>query len=558
MHEKLAARALALMPRREDILAMRRNPRRDVLAGLTVAFVALPLALAFGEASGLGARAGLVTAIVAGILAAVFGGSNLQVSGPTGAMTVVLLPIVADVGAAGVLVVGLLAGLVLIGLAFVGAGRTMQFVPLPVVEGFTLGIAVIIGLQQVPHALGVDVTGGKVIVTAWNAARMWLEAPQWGTVLITGFVAGSMLLAARFRPGFPAALPAVALATIAVDVFGRTVPLIGSIPSGLPAPSAPSVPWDHFSALLVPALAVAALAALESLLSATVADAMTVGERHDPNRELFGQGVANVVTPFFGGVPATAAIARTAVNVRSGGRSRLGAITQSLALLLVVLVATGWVSRIPLAALAGVLIATVVQMVEVSSIRALLRATRGDALVLAATAAATIAFDLVTAVVAGMVIAGLYALRQMALSVVVDETPIDAGDHTEEEQALLDEHVVAYRLDGPLFFGAAHRFLLEVAEISDVRVVILRLSRIRALDATGAAVLADTISTLEAKGITVLLSGVQVEHDPVFSALGVYDELAHERHVFASTPEAIAHAREHVRASGARGRIAGR
>jgi SulP family sulfate permease len=509
--------------------------------------VALPLALAFGEASGLGAKAGLVTAIVAGILAAVFGGSNLQVSGPTGAMTVVLLPIVADVGAAGVLVVGLLAGLVLIILAFVGAGRTMQFVPLPVVEGFTLGIAVIIGLQQVPNALGVDVAGEKVIVTAWDAARMWLEAPQWGTVLITGFVAGSMLLAARFRPGFPAALPAVALATMAVGASDRNVPLIGPIPSGLSAPSAPNVPWEHFSGLLVPALAVAALAALESLLSATVADAMTVGERHDPNRELFGQGIANVFTPFFGGVPATAAIARTAVNVRSGSRSRLGAITQSLALLLVVAVATGWVSRIPLAALAGVLIATVVQMVEVSSVRALLRATRGDALVLAATAGATIAFDLVTAVVVGMVIAGLYALRQMALSVVVDETPIDVGDHTEEEQALLAEHVVVYRLDGPLFFGAAHRFLLEIAEISDVRVVVLRLSRIRALDATGAAVLADTISTLEKKGITVLLSGVQVEHDPVFSALGVYDELAHERHAFASTPEAIAHAREHVR-----------
>jgi MFS superfamily sulfate permease-like transporter len=547
MHGGLAARALSLMPRRDDIRAMRRNPRRDVTAGLTVAFVALPLALAFGEASGLGAKAGLVTAIVAGILAAVFGGSNLQVSGPTGAMTVVLLPVVADVGAEGVLVVGLLAGLVLIVLAFVGAGRTMQFVPLPVVEGFTLGIAVIIGLQQVPNALGVDVAGEKVIVSAWDAARMWLEAPQWGTVLITGFVAGSMLLAARFRPGFPAALPAVALATMAVGAFDRTVPLIGSIPSGLSAPSAPNVPWEHFSGLLVPALAVAALAALESLLSATVADAMTVGERHDPNRELFGQGIANVFTPFFGGVPATAAIARTAVNVRSGGRSRLGAITQSLALLLVVAVATGWVARIPLAALAGVLIATVVQMVEVSSVRALLRATRGDALVLAATAGATIAFDLVTAVVVGMVIAGLYALRQMALSVVVDETPIDVGDHTEEEQALLAEHVVVYRLDGPLFFGAAHRFLLEIAEISDVRVVVLRLSRIRALDATGAAVLADTISTLEKKGITVLLSGVQVEHDPVFSALGVYDELAHERHAFASTPEAIAHAREHVR-----------
>jgi MFS superfamily sulfate permease-like transporter len=544
---ELGSRTLALLPRRADFLAMRRNPRRDVLAGVTVAFVALPLALAFGVASGLGAKAGLVTAIVAGILAAVFGGSNLQVSGPTGAMTVVLLPIVADVGAGGVLVVGFLAGLVLVVLALVGAGRTMQFVPLPVVEGFTLGIAAIIGLQQLPNALGVDVEGERVVATAWRSLRSWVDSPQWGPLLITVFVAGSMLLTARLRPGFPAALPAVAIATAAVGALGADVPLIGPIPSGLSAPSTPDVPWDHISTLLVPALAVAALAALESLLSATVADAMTVGERHDPNRELFGQGVANVVTPFFGGVPATAAIARTAVNVRSGARSRLGAITQSLALLLVVLVAARWVAEIPLAALAGVLIATVVQMVEVSSIRTLMRATRGDALVLTATAAATIVVDLVAAVVVGMVIAGLYALRQMALSVVVDETRLDTGDHTAEEQALLEEHVVAYRLDGPLFFGAAHRFLLEVAEISDVRVVILRLARIRTLDATGAAVLADTIRTLEGRGITVFLSGVKPDHDPVFSALGVYDELAHEKHVFATTPQAIAHAREHLR-----------
>jgi SulP family sulfate permease len=225
MTPALAPRARALLPRRDDLRAMRRNPRRDVIAGVTVAFVALPLALAFGVASGLGARAGLVTAIVAGVLAAVFGGSNLQVSGPTGAMTVVLLPIVADVGATGVLVVGLLAGLVLIVLALVGAGRTMQFVPLPVVEGFTLGIAVIIGLQQVPNILGVDAGGQKVVVTAWNAATTWLGAPQWATVLLTGFVAGSMLLAARFRPGLPAALPAVVLATVAVGVLDLDVPL---------------------------------------------------------------------------------------------------------------------------------------------------------------------------------------------------------------------------------------------------------------------------------------------------------------------------------------------
>lgn len=539
-------RVRVLLPRSADFTAMRRNPRRDLLAGVTVAFVALPLALAFGAASGLGAGAGIVTAIVAGVLAAIFGGSNLQVSGPTGAMTVVLLPIVAQFGTSGVLVVGLVAGILLIAMALAGAGKYMQFVPLPVVEGFTLGIAVIIGLQQLPAALGQDVEGEKVIVSAWNATVAFVSQPQWTAVLVAAFVAGSMLLALRFRPGLPVSLPAVAVATVACAWLGIDVATIGAIPSGLPSPSLPAIPWQQLSQLMVPAVAVAALAALESLLSATVADAMSVDERHDSNRELFGQGVANLAVPFFGGVPATAAIARTAVNVRSGARSRLAAITQSVALLVVVLLAARWVSYIPLAALAGVLIATVVQMVEVSNLRSLLRATRGDAVVLVATAAATIAFDLVVAVVLGLVIAGVYALQQMANSVRVDEIPVDGSDHSASEQELLDEHVVAYRLDGPLFFGAAHRFLLEVAEVSDVRVVILRLSRVNTIDATGATVLGDTIKTLEARGITVLLSGIKDEHRSVFRVLGVYDQLAHAGHVFATTPEAIAHASRHL------------
>lgn len=539
-------RVRVLLPGLADFTAMRRNPRRDLLAGVTVAFVALPLALAFGAASGLGAGAGIVTAIVAGVLAAIFGGSNLQVSGPTGAMTVVLLPIVAQFGTSGVLVVGLVAGILLISMALAGAGKYMQFVPLPVVEGFTLGIAVIIGLQQLPAALGQDVEGEKVVVSAWNATVAFVSHPQWAAVLVAAFVAGSMLLALRFRPGLPVSLPAVAVATVACAWLGIDVATIGAIPSGLPSPSLPAIPWQQLSQLMVPAVAVAALAALESLLSATVADAMSVDERHDSNRELFGQGVANLAVPFFGGVPATAAIARTAVNVRSGARSRLAAITQSVALLAVVLLAARWVSYIPLAALAGVLIATVVQMVEVSNLRSLLRATRGDAVVLVATAAATIAFDLVVAVVLGLVIAGVYALQQMANSVRVDEIPVDGSDHSASEQELLDEHVVAYRLDGPLFFGAAHRFLLEVAEVSDVRVVILRLSRVNTIDATGATVLGDTIKTLEARGITVLLSGIKDEHRSVFRVLGVYDQLAHAGHVFATTPEAIAHASRHL------------
>jgi MFS superfamily sulfate permease-like transporter len=535
-----------LLPQRADYTAMRRNPKRDILAGVTVAFVALPLALAFGVASGMGAAAGLVTAIVAGVVAAVFGGSNLQVSGPTGAMTVVLLPIVAQFGAPGVLVVGLMAGVMLIVLAFAGAGRYMQYIPLPVVEGFTLGIAVIIGLQQVPAALGVQGEGEKVVMIAWNAIREWIAAPNLAPVLVTAFVAGSMLLALRFRPGLPVSLIAVVVATLAVAWFGIEVATIGAIPTGLPKPVLPEIPWGHLTTLMVPAVAVALLAALESLLCATVADAMSVGERHNPNRELFGQGLANLASPIFGGVPATAAIARTAVNVRSGARSRLGAITQSVALLLVILVASHWVSFIPLAALAGVLLATVVQMVDTSNLRALLKATRGDALILVATAVATIALDLVTAVVVGLVVAALYALRQVAQSARVDEMPLDIADHSHEEQELLNEHVVAFRLDGPLFFGAARRFLVEIAEISDVRVVILRLSRVQTLDATGAMVLGDTIKTLEARGITVLLSGVQADHDNVFQTLGIYDHLAHERHLFAHTPEAIAHARSHV------------
>ncbi|CAB4937147.1 unannotated protein [freshwater metagenome] len=539
-------RLRALLPHRRDFTAMRHNPRRDIVAGVTVAMVALPLALAFGISSGMGAGAGIATAIVAGFFAAVFGGSNLQVSGPTGAMTVVLIPIVAQFGASGVLVVGLLAGIVLLALAVAGAGRSMRYVPLPVIEGFTLGIAVIIGLQQVPAALGQEVGPDKVLVQAWNAVTAWVAAPDLAPTLIMVAVAATMIVASHLRRRLPASLAAVVVATVATKILGLDITTIGQIPTGLPAPSIPVIPWAHLSALLLPAVAVAALAALESLLCASVADAMSVGERHDPNRELFGQGVANLVAPLFGGVPATAAIARTAVNVRSGARSRLGAITQSAVLLAVVLVASQWVSFIPLAALAGVLIATAIQMVKVSSLRALLRVRGGDAVVLVVTALATVALDLVVAVILGLVIASLYALSQVAKSTQVEEMPLDSADHSSEEQALLSEHVIAYRLDGPLFFGAAHAFLLQVAETSDVRVVILRLSRIRALDATGATVLGDTIGSLEARGITVMLSGIQTEHDSIFRTLDVYRHLATPAHVFATTPEAIAHAHAHL------------
>jgi SulP family sulfate permease len=538
-----------LLPGPAELASVRRNPRRDLLAGVTVAVVALPLALAFGITSGLGATAGLVTAIVAGALAAAFGGSNLQVSGPTGAMTVILVPIVAQFGASAVLVVGLLAGVVLLVLAWSGAGRYMRYVPLPVVEGFTIGIAVVIALQQVPAALGVPAEGDRVLWTAVDAVRTWASDPTWVAPTVALSVAAAMLLAARFRPRWPVSLPAVVVAAVVVAWTGASIAVVGPLPSGLPAPSVPTVAWGQLSQLLLPALAVAALGALESLLSATVADGMSVGERHDPDKELFGQGVANLAVPFFGGIPATAAIARTAVNVRSGARSRLSALTHALVLLVVVLVAGSAVSAIPLAALAGVLLATTVQMVEVSSVRALLRSTRGDAVVLLLTAAATVVLDLVVAVLLGLAVAGFFALQQVARAAHLDEEaiPLDSTAHDAEEAALLAESIVAYRLEGSLFFGAAHAFLLELSEVSDVRVVVLRMSRLATLDATGAAVLADTVRRLEGRGITVLVSGVRAEHQQVLDRLGVFGELAHERHVFDTTPHAIEHARLHVR-----------
>ncbi|MFI6268611.1 SulP family inorganic anion transporter [Micromonospora zamorensis] len=537
-------RLLGLLPGRADWAAVHRSPRRDLLAGLTVAVVALPLALAFGVTSGLGAQAGLITAVIAGAVAAVFGGSNLQVSGPTGAMTVVLVPVVQQFGATGVLMVGAMAGLVLIALAVARLGRYVRYLPTPVLEGFTAGIAVVIALQQVPAALGVtDAHGEKVWAVAANAVARFVVHPRPAALAVALAVAALMLLGARWRPGLPFSLLGVAAATVLAEVVPVDLVRIGALPQGLPAPSLGFLDLGALGVLLPSALAVAALAALESLLSATVADGMTVGERHDPDRELFGQGLANLAAPLFGGIPATAAIARTAVNVRAGAASKLAALTHAVALAAIVLAAAPLVGRIPLAALAGVLLATTVRMVEAASLWALARATRGDAVVLVLTFAVTVIWDLVTAVAVGVGVAVVLALRAVARSARLEQVPLDPGEHSAEEYALLTEHIVAYRLDGPLFFAAAHTFLLELSEVADVRVVILRMSRVTTVDATGAHVLGDAIRRLRGRRITVLLSGITPAHDRVLATLGVADDLRREGLLFPDTPAAIRHAR---------------
>ncbi|MFJ8637287.1 SulP family inorganic anion transporter [Streptomyces sp. NPDC093568] len=546
------SRLASLLPARADLAEMGRSPRRDLLSGLTVAIVALPLALGFGVSSGLGAEAGLATAVVAGALAALFGGSNLQVSGPTGAMTVVLVPIVGEYGPDGVLTVGLMAGVMLVVLAALRAGKYMQYVPAPVVEGFTLGIACVIGLQQVPNALGVPKPeGDRVLVVTWRAVEEFVRTPNWTAVGLAVAVAVVMLVGARWRPTVPFSIVAVIAATVVAQAAGLDAAQpIGDLPSGLPAPSLSFLELGSLGTLLAPAAAVAALAALESLLSASVADGMTVGQKHDPDRELFGQGLANLAAPLFGGVPATGAIARTAVNVRTGASSRLAALTHAAILAVIVFAAAPLVSKIPLAALAGVLLATAIRMVEVGSLRAMAKATRSDALILVLTAAATLALDLVYAVIIGLVVAGALALRAVAKQARLDQVPLDRGDHSAEEHALLAEHIVAYRIDGPLFFAAAHRFLLELTEVADVRVVILRMSRVSTMDATGALVLKDAAQKLTRRGIRVLASGIRTGQRQVLDSVGALELLRHEGQEYATTPEAIRGAREYLQSAG--------
>lgn len=263
-----------------------------------------------------------------------------------------------------------------------------------------------------------------------------------------------------------------------------------------------------------------------------------------------GKGLANIAAPLFGGVPATGAIARTAVNVRTGAGSRLAALTHAAVLAVIVLAAAPLVSRIPLAALAGVLLATAIRMVEVGSLRAMAKATRSDAFILVLTAVATLVLDLVYAVIIGLVVAGALALRAVAQQARIDQVPLETGDHSAEEHALLAEHIVAYRIDGPLFFAAAHRFLLELTEVADVRVVILRMSRVSTMDATGALVLKDAVEKLKRRGILVLASAIRPGQRQVLESVGALELLRHAGHEYATTPEAIRAARDHLETAG--------
>ena len=531
-----------LFPSFSEYRYLKQTWRADLVAGITVGIVALPLALAFGVSSGVGAEAGLITAIVAGLVAAVFGGSNVQVSGPTGAMVVVLAPIVAAHGVASVFVVSVMAGLIVALAGLLRLGRTVNYIPWPVIEGFTVGIGVIIFLQQVPAAFGDS--GGNHSSNAAVAALQSVSSVPWpksfwplGIVILT---ASLMLLLARLNKRLPASFLAIVLVTLLSSILDLPLALIGELPSSLPMPALPDFNLSLLQELSGPAFAVAALAAIESLLSARVAASMAETGAVNADRELFGQGLASIASGFFGGMPATGAIARTAVNVRSGGRTRLSAILHSLTLLTVVYLAAQVVSNIPLAALAGVLMVTASKMISIPVMKQVLRSTRSDALVYIITAVNTGSFDLIIAVGIGIAAASFFALRTLSRT---------SGVHREELSGAPqpgDERIALFRIEGSLFFGATERVLERINEHEGIDVVILRLSQLQFIDATGAHTLTDLLIALEHRGITVLIKGIKPQHRKVLQRLEVIDSLRDPKHLFSDLEPAIEHARSHI------------
>ncbi len=523
--------------------------QQDLLAGVTVGIVALPLALAFGVTSGAGAAAGLFTAIVAGFLGSAFGGSRYNISGPTGAMTVVLLPIIAQYGVDKIFLVGIMAGLILLVLGLLRFGRLIQLIPYPVVIGFTNGIAIIIFLQQIPALLGVPTPHGEHILPITLAAlQEYLRQPEVAAPFLTLLTVAFILLWGRYVKHIPGSIVALIVVTF-VSLLFPGVPRIGEIPTTLPAPHLPAWSLSDVSRLFSPALAVALLAGIETLLSAVVADSMTIRERHDPDREVIGSSFANLLAPIFGGIPATGAIARTAVNVRSGAQTRLSGIIHAVFLLLVVLLLGPLAQVIPLAALAGILMVVAVRMVEWEAVQAIVRSTRSDLSTMLVTMGVTVAFDLVLAIEVGLVLAGILFIQRMRNSLSLE--PMDLAPqvpaHLEVDHDLLRERVVAFRVDGPLFFAAAGEFINNLTQISQVDALILRMRRVKVIDASGANALLTMKQALERKGIKFLLSGLQPQPKEVLERMGLLEEITTDgHHLFETTDQAIAHAWSHV------------
>lgn len=524
-----------LWPGPSDYAGLRGSWLKDLVAGVTVGVVALPLALGFGVASGAGAAAGLVTAIVAGIVAAVFGGSHLQVSGPTGAMTVVLLPVIAKYGLSVVPLLAILGGIIVVAMALTALGRSVEFIPFPVVEGFTMGIAVIIALQQLPLILDAPRgTSESTLIASWQTIQQADWSHAWLPLVIALAVVALHLVGMKLVPKWPIALISIVIATVVVVLMKLDVAAIGALPTGLPSPQLPDVTWRMLQDLAGPALAVAALAALESLLSARVADGMRPDlTSTNPDRELMGQGLANIASGLFGGLPATGAIARTAVNVRSGAKTRLSSVTHAVVLLVVMLLLAPIVSTVPMAALGGVLLVTAGRMFNVRLSRTIMSVTRADRNTFLLTFGATVILDLVAAVLLGLLMAGVMSLRHMATYSVVarQELPTTTNEgvvNWAPEQEHLRDAVAIFRIDGALFYGNSQRFIDEVCDVEhEVAAVIIRCHQMRILDASGAVALDTVLRRLRRRKILYVVQGMNRSQTRTSLMMGATQERQH-------------------------------
>lgn len=501
-------------------LFRRGNLLPNVIAGVIVGVVALPLAMAFAIASGVKPEQGLYTAIIAGVAVSLLGGSRVQVAGPTGAFIVILAGVVAQFGVGGLLLATLMAGIILVGMGLARLGAVIRFIPDPVIVGFTAGIAVIIWIGQWQYFFGLPAPGeGPFYARTWQLLQSFAQLHPATTLLALGSLALA-LLGPRI-PGLarvPGPLLAMVVATAVVTLFDlRGVATIestfGEIPRALPGFQLPEMSFDRILLLLPSAFTIAMLGAIESLLSAVVADSMA-GTRHDSNQELIGQGIANILSPLFGGIAATGAIARTATNIRNGGTMPLAGVVHALTLLLILLVLAPYAGKVPLCALAAILFVVAWNMSEARRFLRLVRkAPRADVVILLITFALTIFTDLVVAVNIGVILAMFQFMRRMSASVeVVEHGQASLGQELAEAGLeALPQDVVVYAIEGPFFFGSVDSLERALSWTREPpRFVALRLERMPFMDATGLKRLESTIESLRKRGIRVLPSGANL------------------------------------------------
>ena len=534
------------MWRREFAGYDREKLQKDVLAGITVAAVALPLALAFGVASGADAGAGLVTAVLAGLFIGLLGGAPYQISGPTGAMSAVLIVLVNRYGLQGMWLAGLMAGIMLALLGIFRLGRVIALIPAPVIAGFTSGIAIIIAFGQIDNFLGVKTPAAENVI---EKMRYYVEngiSPNPEAIVLALLVMATMIMWPRLKFGqrIPGSLVGIILATLIVVVGHWEVPIIGEIPRTILLENRLSfsqVPWADMTDLFLPAMSIAALGAIESLLCGAVAGNMT-GIRLNNNLELVAQGVGNIIIPFFGGVPATAAIARTSVNIKSGGVTRLVPIIHGVVLLLVALLLASIIRQIPLSALAGVLMVTAWRMNEWHSINFYFSHRLKHAIIaFSITLVATVMLDLTQAILIGFGISTLIFMAQMS-ELQISRKPVEGARLATTGQKVTHsgENVAVYYLSGPLFFAAARRLVEYVESHDEARVtLILSIRGVPLIDATGVDVIRELLHRQRQGGGDLLLTSMDDRVRQLLDRAGVLTEVGLD-HVFWSADKAIA------------------